>query len=360
MEKLLRTFPKSVLDKMLDVCWGQWSALGAYATVPPETGKAIDPEALICATMFFGRYDPRLFDEALDWIAANARSVSLDRLKMIARVFGPKCKACLGASLEVAASWGGIPRLASAAARWDEFRLAGREELFLSWGRGKGPGVKDPDPTFLAWGFLRKRPVLRGLSGKPDLGNDANLFLRLRKLFGVTSRASVVGYLLLKGEGNSTRIAKAVHVNQRNAYGILEEMAEGGFLERWTGGREAVFRIDRERWGGIFGAGRGEGAGSGFGKGAGSGFGKEGGVVFVGWADVFSAFQLLLEDWAENAAAYSTPYLASSRLRDIAPGIVRRLAAGDVGYRIPDLRAHRGEDYLSAFAEHIQAYLDHL
>jgi hypothetical protein len=44
----------------------------------------------------------------------------------------------------------------------------------------------------------------------------------LRKLFGVTSRASVFGYLLLKGEGNSMQISKAIYVNQRNVYGIDE------------------------------------------------------------------------------------------------------------------------------------------
>ena len=65
----------------------QWSAVGTYTNVPPFGTAVIDPEALICATMWFGRYSPRLFDEAMDWLCINDALISLDRHKSIARVF---------------------------------------------------------------------------------------------------------------------------------------------------------------------------------------------------------------------------------------------------------------------------------
>ena len=340
METSLAEFPKSILDKMLDICWSQWSALGVYASIVPEKKRAIDLEALICATMFYGRYDPRLFDEAMDWIAINMKSISFGRLKRIAGVFGPKCKACLGAAADCIREKNDSRRFMSSVERWKGFKLDEKESLFLSWGSGRELDVKDADPSFLAWGFLRNKPNLRGLSGIPDLGNDANLFLRMRKLFGVTSRASVIGYLLLEGEGNSMQMSKAVYVNQRNVYGILSEMAEGRFLMQRSGKRESVFYLDREQWLDFFSVGKG--------------------LVYIGWAEIFSAFQSLLEDWAANGEAYSTDYLASSRLREIAPGIIERLSAAGVDSSIPDLDHHRGEAYFPAFAERIQAYLDHL
>ncbi len=325
---------------MLDICWSHWSALGVYANVPPETRGAIDLEALLCATMFYGRYDPRLFDEALDWIAINSRIISFDRLKKLADIFGRRCKACLGASIDTVALKNKNPRFASSVDRWNEFRLPEEENLFLSWGSERELSVKEADPTFLAWGFIRNRPNLRGLSGKPDMSNGANLFMRLRKLFGVTSRASVFGYLLLKGDGNSMQISKAIHANQRNVYGILNEMAEGGFLQQWSSGRESIFYMDRESWLGFLGMGEG--------------------VIFIRWADVFNAFQSLLEDWAANRKAYSTAYLASSRLREYMPDLAARLSSAGTDYRIPDLGRYHGESYFSALAEHIQAYLEHI
>lgn len=336
----LEGFPKSILERMLDICWSQWSAFGVYTSIAPEEKSAIDPEALICATMFYGRYDPRLFDEALDWIAANAETISFNRLKRIADISGPKCKACLGASADYLKGKTNHRRFMSSVERWNEFKLDKKENLFLSWGSGRELHVKQADPSFLAWGFLRNKPNLRGLSGSPDLGNDANLFLRMRKLFGVTSRASVIGYLLLKGDGNSMQISRAVYVNQRNVYSILSEMAEGRFLSQWSGKRESVFFIDREQWLDFFGVGKD--------------------LVNIRWADVFSAFQSLLEDWAANREAYSTEYLASSRIREYAPELIERLSTAGVDYRIPDLNHHRGEMYFPAFAERIQAYLDHL
>ena len=340
METSLVEFPKSILDRMLDICWSQWSALGVYASIAPEEKRAIDLEALICATMFYGRYDPRLFDEVMDWIAINMKSISFDRLKKVAGSFGPRCRACLGAVADSIKEKNDSRRFMSSVKRWKESKLDEKENLFLSWGSRRELDVKDADPSFLAWGFLRNKPNLRGLSGTPDLSNEANLFLRMRKLFGVTSRASVMGYLLLEGEGNSMQISRALYVNQRNVYGILSEMAEGRFLMQRSGKRASVFYLDREQWLDFFGVGKG--------------------LVYIRWAEVFSAFQSLLEDWAANGEAYSTEYLASSRLREIAPGIIERLSIAGVDSRMPDLDHHRGEAYFTAFAKQIRAYLERL
>jgi len=342
MEMSLEGFPRSILEKMLDICWRQWSALGVYTNVAPETKWAIDPEALICAAMFYGRYDPRLFDEVLDWISVNRKIISFDRLKKITDIFGAKCKACLGASMEAVAVEKKSPRFVLPVDKWKEFRLVEEESLFLSWGSEKDRGydISEADPIFRTWGFLRNELNLRGLSGKPDMRNSVNLFLRLRKLLGVTSRASILGYLLLKGDGNSTQISKAVNVNQRNVYRILNEMAEGEFLPQRSSGRESVFFIDRESWNKFLDVDKG--------------------LRFIRWAGVFSAFQLLLEDWAQNREAYSTAYLASSRMRDISSRFLKGLDMDGVDYMIPDLSHHRGESYFHAFAEHIQSYLNRL
>ena len=80
---LLRNFKQNFLDKVLQILWNQWAALG----VPGYSGTGkkyfADPEALIIATSIFGRYDPRLFDGMMDWLQTNGRYINIQRLKNI-------------------------------------------------------------------------------------------------------------------------------------------------------------------------------------------------------------------------------------------------------------------------------------
>jgi len=100
MEMSAESFHSRLLERVLDILWSQWSALGTYTNVPPYRAAVIDPEALICSTMWFGRYSPRLFDKAMDWLSVNDALVSLDRLKSIAELFSGDTRVALGAALD--------------------------------------------------------------------------------------------------------------------------------------------------------------------------------------------------------------------------------------------------------------------
>jgi hypothetical protein len=50
-----------------------------------ETPWMIDPEALLLATCTFGRYEPRLFDEVLDWMRTNGWVMNTQRLGTVLR-----------------------------------------------------------------------------------------------------------------------------------------------------------------------------------------------------------------------------------------------------------------------------------
>ncbi|TLM76828.1 MAG: hypothetical protein FDZ70_06105, partial [Actinobacteria bacterium] len=44
-----------------------------------------DPEALLLATLEIGRWDARLFDEALDWVTVNAADLDMARSRRLAK-----------------------------------------------------------------------------------------------------------------------------------------------------------------------------------------------------------------------------------------------------------------------------------
>ncbi|MHB9002781.1 MAG: hypothetical protein ACYC6C_01785, partial [Coriobacteriia bacterium] len=48
----------------------------------------IDPEALLLATTRFGTYDPRLFDEVLDWLTRFSDRLDVTRLRRLSRRAG--------------------------------------------------------------------------------------------------------------------------------------------------------------------------------------------------------------------------------------------------------------------------------
>lgn len=65
----------------LDFAWRQWAQAGVAGNIAFFDRWSTDPEALILFTIAVARRDPRLFDEVLDWMAANRHLLSLQRLR---------------------------------------------------------------------------------------------------------------------------------------------------------------------------------------------------------------------------------------------------------------------------------------
>ena len=340
METSVEDFHSRLIERVLDILWSQWSAVGTYANVPPYETAVIDPEALICATMWFGRYSPRLFDEAMDWLCINNAFISLDRLKSISKLFTGDTRATLGASLEYLWKVEGKAKFRGKSSMWEKERLKRKEALFRSWPEKGEPAGRKGDEVFLKWGFDRGRVELRGMSSGPPLGNPANLRFVLRDLFGLGVRAEVATYLILVGRGNSTMVAKAVTQNQRAVYAVLDDFARGGFAHKREAGRETVFAVETQRWSRFIELKEKAG--------------------FIQWANVFSALQEILVDRLTNEKAYGSRYLASSRLREISPRITKMLAEGGVISSIPDPRKHPGEKYNDAFLSYIDRAINGL
>ena len=82
MGTLLQDFRSRCLEGVLNLLWRQWCSLGvAGHSEPAREAYLIDPEALLLATTSLGRYDPRLFDESLDWLTGYGSLINLQRLK---------------------------------------------------------------------------------------------------------------------------------------------------------------------------------------------------------------------------------------------------------------------------------------
>jgi hypothetical protein len=244
------SFPdtKRHLDEMaVSFLWHQWSSIGVAGGVRSNDGWMIDPEALVLATSRFGRYDPRLMDESIDWLVRYGRRINVLRLQSLHEqwpgIADDRVLAAIGSIVgkqSALRKWRGIGQ----PARSDDER----EPLFISSTGGYLPVFGDPDPDFKAAGLLRSPVEHRGMSKLPDTRARGNLIFLLRAFFGVNARAEIFAWLLVHGSGNPAAIARDTGYFIKSVQLTLNEMEESCQILSSRQGREKIYRVIGDSW----------------------------------------------------------------------------------------------------------------
>jgi uncharacterized protein YegP (UPF0339 family) len=226
---------------LLDFAWDEWGQMGVLSAPRRQSIWAQDPEALVLFTLEVARDDPRLFDETLDWLVRNESIVSARRLQTL-------CEAPLD------------ERLASAALDWVARHRRGRAPRPRTIGtnvpapdalfRGVSTPMRDPDPAFLAHGFLRPEAAPSGKSRTPDLKTPINFAFRLRHLLGVGARAETVRFLLTVDAPRATvsAVTSSAGYAKRNVQEALSSLHAAGAVLLVSVGADQRYAIDRPRW----------------------------------------------------------------------------------------------------------------
>ncbi|MEI6809601.1 MAG: hypothetical protein WCN95_12845 [bacterium] len=243
MNKHLKEYSNTLRQTLLQWLWREWTALGVAGASPIEAHNVIDPEALLLFTGTMGRWDPRLFDEVMDWLATNGRLLNGPRLKRLIHESD-------GASGRVVAAISSVLPGKGQRLDWKIAPAASRPEEALFYGVDDSPlpdyGTRDPD--FLAQGFRRGRMELRHYSKQPDPGRPACLWLTLRSLFGINCRAEIMLYLLTNASGYPSQIARNTGYTQRNIQNVMVDLAASGQLRTTRKGREVQYRLASPLW----------------------------------------------------------------------------------------------------------------
>jgi hypothetical protein len=153
--------------------------MGVLAPPSNHSRWATDPEALLLLSFEVGREEPRLLDEVLDWLVANERLISVQRLRNLVRDEADR------ALVEAVLGWLGQKRRRPRPGAKAGAAEAGEPRPFF---RNSQLPISDPDPAFLAQGLLKPRLETSGKSRVPDI--------RLRLLLGIGVRAEAARVLL--------------------------------------------------------------------------------------------------------------------------------------------------------------------
>jgi hypothetical protein len=198
----------------------------AGSTPAASAERLIDLDALVLATSSLGRRDPRLFDEALDWLSRYGFLVNLQRVKNLRKRVGLGDEEVLVAMAEWLWKESGQPRWKLFVPKEPAEKVEKTKALFVEQ---EGVSARNPDPSFGRHGLERNRFEARGMSRKPDPEHPANLMPVLRALMGVSARVEILLYLGgTTGSAHATEVAHATGYSPRTLQIQLQEMLLSG------------------------------------------------------------------------------------------------------------------------------------
>ncbi len=323
---------------MLDFLWRQWSALGVAGGARAEETWVIDPEALLIFSLSVARYEPRLFDEILDWLVANAQWMDMQRLRGILRTKDPTTQRLVSAVAGFVAQ-----EARTYSRKWRAIGALNRtgteaEMLFLTKDGERYPKPQKASTVFRNYGFIREEFEIRRMS-KPVIGNTrSNFRFLLRALFGIGSRSECILYLLTHEAGHPNEVAKAIGISAPAVRDTLVELAESALvLTRKKGKRTIEYWLSQKKWWQFL---------------SGMDYEDVKKPIWLNWISLFSALNNAWEVLNEAQKAKSD-YLRSSKLRSAMETISHEFAESKI-----DLPAMPGlevppEKYEQAFQNFI-------
>jgi hypothetical protein len=226
--------------RLVEFAWEEWAQMGVLAAPHRRSPWAQDPEALIVFTLEIARWEPRLFDELLDWMLTNEALLSIRRLRAM----------CIDETDRalVAGAIGWLARRRPRARLRVEPPDSNPQALEPVFHDG-GP-VPEADPDFAAAGLLRPPLAPSGKSLTPDLLTPINLGFRLRSILGVGIRAEVVRIMLTAQIPwmNAQALARASGYAKRNVHDALAGLSAARVVSAATVGGEQRYTIHKTAW----------------------------------------------------------------------------------------------------------------
>ncbi|MBI4970559.1 MAG: helix-turn-helix transcriptional regulator [Candidatus Omnitrophica bacterium] len=239
------------LNQILDFLWRQWSALGVAGGGRSEDTWLIDPESILVFSIRMARYEPRLFDEILDWLVINGKWIDNQRLRSVLKFKEEEMK-----RLVCAAAWFVADNSPVYKRKWEAVaNLCKKAEhtpqiiVFKTKDGKPYPSPQKKSRYFLSYGFLREEPVIRKMTRPVNIGSSTNLRFLLRSLVGTGARSECLAYLLAHDAGHPSEIAREIGFSVKGVRDMLNDLISSGLvLTRPKGKRKLEYYLNKTRW----------------------------------------------------------------------------------------------------------------
>ena len=300
-----KDFRDLFLENILNFLWRQWSALGVLGEARTEDPWILDPEPMLLFTLEMGRYEPRLFDEVMDWLVVNGKWIDIQRLRGLLRKKEAITRNLMGAAAAFLMKeadkrkWGNLSR--SCRLQISD-NSSNAEPLFYEKNGKPHPVSKKPETTFLSYGFNRPLLTARRMTRHVPVTSHTTLRFLLRALFGLGSRAECLVYLLTHDGGHPSEVAKGIGLSVRGTQDALIELSGSGLvLTRVKGKRKIEYWLSYERWWEFLSR---------------ESITEIEKPVWIDWIALYSALSMVWATLNEIGKKDISDYMRSSRLRD--------------------------------------------
>lgn len=316
---------QKIIDNILGLLWGQWTSAGAGTSYSLYRGYVLDPEALICATCYFGRYDARIFDLMIDWMVDNRKLIIPKRLTNISSSFGEETQEVIIAILRFLAEEEGIRSFDVKHPLLEKDGSSEKKILFRYSLTKEAAIPEEYEPAFFKYGFIRPKIELPHISHKPNPYIKENIRFKLRGLFGCGARSEVICYLLNQHSSsnimpplskyNSNSIASAIYQNQSYVHSILQELTLSGLFKRHGAGRGCEYTINK----GL------------------ADFLTEGkGIDYAVWPMIYPAYEYIINKIQDHPEEFTSEYLGTALYKELAESFSMMLHDSGLPYEMPD------------------------
>ena len=339
MDTSFLEFRAYILDRLLDLLWRQWSALGVPGRTTIEEHLVVDPESLLLFSLTVGRYDARLFDEILDWLVVNGAFLNVQRLRNLMKRFNFQSQAQLSAVSEL------LMKKSNDPLKWK--RLAAPrspqnpEPLFFLKSGKPIPTPNEKAPEFSAYGLLRGPIKLRGHAQPFPTKGMPSLLLRLRALLGVNARCELFCLLAAAEEIHPSDVARQTGYSPRTVQNTLAEMSRSGVVQMRSGNREKWYCLQNDVLDHLL---KPEGSPT----------------PWINWAPLFRALERLWIGVIDPKRQNLDPLTQASELRRLGKEIRPLLADAGWGRQLEDDSSFRGVEYSAIFIRNIEGILNQL
>ena len=336
MEKSLKGFKTDFLELVLQFLWRQWSALGVAGQVRTDIQAVLDPEALLLFTCTMGRYEPRLFDEVLDWLNVNGSLINVQRLKAVLeqeQFTGGKVLAAIAA----------LPRKGEKTLKWKKLGLIKKddnhaESLFYHSNAEPMKPFGIYNDHFKEYGLLRVKLELRGYTQPVPVSENATLLLKLRALFGLNARCEILIYLLTHESEHPSQIARKTYYSQKTVQDSLIEMAKSGLVFVQSKGNKKHYWLRRTEWIQFLTNGSQK-------------------LKWVTWPPLLRALEVVWLKLNEQKLDSMELLLQSSQLRVLMQQIRPKIEKAGFAEALSDEKQYLGEKYARVFFEDMKRML---
>ncbi|MFN0117933.1 MAG: winged helix-turn-helix domain-containing protein [Elusimicrobiota bacterium] len=251
----LKKFRNVLLDTILTFLWKEWTTLGIPGGLRTEEKWILDPESLLAFSLPLARYEPRLFDEIINWLLTNGHWLDAARLRNILRKREAELIRVVGATIYSCAQngderkWKGLADFC-----WGVFKQQPKANsfspLFMEKSGNPHPlaSPKKADPYFMHFGFNRPQP--KNLKNGNDVpsNSETNIRFLLRALYGVGGRSEFILYLLTHEGGRVRDIADEVGLFWLGVQQTLKDLAASGLIHTRKKGNKIEYWLSQKKW----------------------------------------------------------------------------------------------------------------